>query len=125
MQTEQPWYIEAAELAGMPFPQAAEAWLASRTPYISKKTFCEYQMNIVTLSKFFGEMTLKEISADQVRMYQRMRLSQQCGPSGINHEGSVLQQLLKRIGRWDEIGPDYEALPLPQEARGRVLTRSE
>ena len=36
MQSENPWYIEAAELAGMPFPQAAEAWLASRTPYISK-----------------------------------------------------------------------------------------
>jgi len=28
MQSENPWYIEAAELAGMPFPQAAEAWLA-------------------------------------------------------------------------------------------------
>jgi hypothetical protein len=26
MQSENPWYIEAAELAGMP-PQAAEAWL--------------------------------------------------------------------------------------------------
>ena len=47
MQSEQPWYIEAAELAEMPFPQAAEAWLASRTPYISTKTFHEYQLNIV------------------------------------------------------------------------------
>lgn len=125
MRSEEPWYIEAAELAGMPFHQAAEAWLASRTPYISTKTFHEYQLNIVTLSKFFGEMTPRQISADQIRMYQRMRLSQQCGPSGINHEGSVLQQLLKRIGRWDEIGPDYEPLPLPKEPRGRVLTDEE
>jgi integrase len=125
MRSEEPWYIEAAELAGMPFPQAAEAWLASRTPYISTKTFHEYQLNIVTLSKFFGEMTPRQISADQIRMYQRMRLSQQCGPSGINHEGSVLQQLLKRIGRWDEIGPDHEPLPLPKEPRGRVLTDEE
>ena len=108
----------------MPFRQAAETWLASRTPYISKKTLHEYQMNIVTLSKFFGEVALKEITAEQIRQYQKMRL-EQCGPSGINHEGSVLQQLLKRVGRWDEIGRDYQALPLPKEKRGRVLTDAE
>jgi len=118
-------YIEAAELAEMPFPEAAEAWLASRTSYIAVKTFHEYQLNIATLSKFFGEMTLKQISSDQIRMYQKMRLSQECGPSGINHEGSVLQQLLKRVGRWDEVGPDYEPLPLPREPRGRALTDEE
>ena len=38
---------------------------------------------------------------------------------------SDLQQLLKRIGRWDEIGRDYEPLPLPREPRGRVLTAEE
>jgi hypothetical protein len=69
MQSGHLWYIESAELAEMLFPQAAEAWLASRTPYISTKTFHEYQLNIATLNKFFGEMTLK-ISVDQIRMYQ-------------------------------------------------------
>src|ERR1700730_1149304 len=52
-------------------------------------------------------------------------MAQQCGPSGINHEGSVMQQLLKRVGRWDEIGRDYEALPLSQEGCGRTLTDHE
>jgi hypothetical protein len=39
MQNENPWYIETAELADMLFPEAGELWLASRTPYISPKTF--------------------------------------------------------------------------------------
>ena len=39
MQNENPWYIETAELAEMLFPEAGEIWLASRTPYISPKTF--------------------------------------------------------------------------------------
>jgi hypothetical protein len=30
MQSEQPWYIETAELAEMLFPEAGELWLASR-----------------------------------------------------------------------------------------------
>jgi hypothetical protein len=73
MQNDRLWYVDAADLAEMPFRQAADAWLASRTPYISTKTFHEYELNINTLAKFFGEMTPKQISADQIRMYQRMR----------------------------------------------------
>ena len=52
MPSEQPWYIDAAELAEMPFLQAAETWLASRTSYISKKTFHEYKLNIKTLAAY-------------------------------------------------------------------------
>jgi hypothetical protein len=51
MQSEQPWYIDPAELAAMPFPQVAEAWLVSRTPYISKKIFHEYQQGLASLKK--------------------------------------------------------------------------
>jgi len=42
MQNKNPWYIETAELAEMLFPEAGELWLASRTPYISPKTFHEF-----------------------------------------------------------------------------------
>ena len=84
MQSEQPWYI-AAELAQLPFPLAAKAWLETRRAYISPKTFHEYEINIKMLSTFFGEMRLPEIDGDQVRAYQRMRQAQ-CGPFGINHE---------------------------------------
>lgn len=122
---EHAWYVDTKELSEMVFARAAEVWLASRTPYISAKTFHEYQLNIRTLQKFFGEMRLREITADQIRAYQAMRTSQQCGPSGVNHECSVLQQMLKRIGKWPEIGPQYQALPLPNNGPGRVLSPEE
>jgi len=76
------------------------------------------------LGAFFGEMRVQEITGDQIRAYQQMRL-EKCGPSGINHECSVLQQVLKRIGRWAEIAHNYQALPLSKEKRGRALEAEE
>jgi integrase len=125
MQNENPWYIETAELADMLFPEAGELWLASRTPYISPKTFHEYELNLRTLNRAFGETKLREITADQIRTYQAMRTSQKCGPSGVNHECSVLQQMLKRIGKWREIEHQFQALRLPDNGPGRVLSPEE
>jgi Phage integrase, N-terminal SAM-like domain len=125
MQSENPWYIATAELAEMLFPEAGEIWLASRTPYISSKTFHEYELNLRTLGKAFGETKLREITADQIRAYQAMRTSQKCGPSGVNHECSVLQQMLKRIGKWHEIEPQYQALRMLDNGPGRVLSPEE
>ena len=55
-----------SDLGSMLFPDAAEVWLASRTSYISGKTLHEYELNIRTLSVFFGETKLAEITADQI-----------------------------------------------------------
>jgi integrase len=112
--------MRTAALTQLDFRGAAEAWLETRKPYISTKTFHEYALNINTLSAFFSEIRLGEITADQIRAYQRARMTQ-CGPFAINHECSVIQQMLKRIGRWPEIAGDYQALPLPKEKRGRAL----
>ena len=112
--------MRTATLTQVNFFEAATAWLETRRPYISPKTFHEYELNIKTLTATFGAFRLTEISADQIRAYQRIRMGQ-CGPFAINHECSVLQQMLKRIGRWPEIAPDYQPLPLPKEKRGKVL----
>ena len=47
------------------------------------------------------------------------------GASLINREVSVLQQMLKRIGRWAEIAQHYQALPMPKESPHRALTPIE
>lgn len=112
--------VQTVALTQLPFAAAAKAWLETRKPYLSPKTIHEYNLNIRTLQSFFGEMRLNEISSDQIRAYQRMRMAN-CGPYAINHECSVLQQMLKRVGRWQEIAPNYQALPLPKEKRGRAL----
>ncbi len=116
--------MRTLQLGQLVFKSAADGWLETRKPYLSPKTIHEYELNIKTLSAFFGEVRLPEITADMLRAYQRMRLTQ-CGPFAINHECSVLQQMLKRIGKWPEIAPDYQPLPLPKEKRGRALRDEE
>jgi integrase len=116
--------MSIAALSQLPFTEACEGWLETRRPYISAKTAHEYRLNIYTLAKFFGEMRLTEIDADMIRSYQRMRMAK-CGPHSINHECSVLQQVLKRIGKWEDIGRGYQPLPLPKARRGRAITDQE
>jgi hypothetical protein len=82
-------------------------------------------LNLRTLGRAFRETKLREITADQIRAYQAMRTSQKCGPSGVNHECSVLQQMLKRIGKWHEIEHQFQALRLPDNGPGRVLSPDE
>jgi integrase len=109
---------------GAPFKEACFGWLKEREFHISEKTRHEYHLNINTLSKFFGDFTLAEISPDMLRAYQKARLTK-CGPFAINHELGVLQQVLKRIGRWDEFQYQYEPLPLPRRKRGRCIEDQE
>lgn len=108
-------------LTQLSFKSACEAWLESRRPYISAKTHHEYQLNIKTLSAFFGELRLQEIDGDLLRKYQRMRQAK-CGPFAINHECGLICQIRKRMGIPVE---DYQPLPLPKEIRGRALSDAE
>jgi integrase len=106
------------------FAEAASAWLETRRPYLKESTFSGYADHLKTLSIFFGEMRLPEIDGDHIRAFQRMRMAK-AGASIINRECSVLQQMLKRIGRWVDIQHDYQPLPLPKESPGRALTEQE
>jgi integrase len=106
------------------FGEAAAMWLETRKPYISERTYYDYKNYIITLSLFFGELKLTEISADDIRRYQRFRM-QRAGASLINHECSVLQQMLKRIGIWADLAPNFQPLPLPKESPHRALTPAE
>lgn len=111
-------------LTSASFEDAALAFLETRRPYIAPKTYHEYRLSIKPLAKFFGALRLQDITADDIRKYQRDRMKE-CGPFAINHETSLLQQMLKRIGRWPEIASDFQPLPLPKGLRGRALRDEE
>lgn len=116
--------MRTAALTQLGFRDAALAWLETRKPYLSPRTVRDYSAYVETLSAFFSEMKLTEIGPDHMRAYQRMRMLR-AGGSIINHECSVLQQILKRIGRWTELASDYQPLPLPKESPHRALTQAE
>lgn len=112
-------------LSELKFKSALEAFLETRRPHITQKSFYEYSKNITTLTKFFGAYYPIEIDADMIRRYQRKRTADGVGPSAVNHETCVLQQLLKRIGRWPIIQPDFQPLRLPKWQPGRIITPIE
>jgi integrase len=116
--------IRTLNLAQSPCSQSATAWLETRKPYLSPRTYEDYESYIGILSAYFGEMKLTEIGPDEIRAYQRMRMAR-AGASCINKECSVLQQMLKRIGRWADIKANYQPLPLPKESPHRALTPQE
>lgn len=91
-----------------------------------------YEHHVSTLSRFFGETPLGRINIGHLRQYQlaRMTNSEQAwknkaGPSLINHELSVVQQVLKRSGRWGYMAKYYEPLPLPMSGKPKVMTHQE
>lgn len=116
--------MRTAVLTQSSFSQAAMAWLETRKPYIGERTYIDYGNHIKTLSLFFAELPLLSIDADHLRAYQKMRMVR-AGASIINREMSVLQQMLKRVGRWPDIEGQYQPLPLPKESPHRALTPIE
>jgi hypothetical protein len=62
---------------------------------------------IRTLGSLFGNAArLDTFTADAIHRYQNLR-QEKAGGSSINKETGVLQELLKRTGRWFEVGHDY------------------
>ncbi len=119
-------------LLSLKFSSAAENWLSTRKPYLKERTFYMYGHHIATLAKFFGELAVQKIHLGHLRQYQLARMSnsggmweRRAGPSIINHELSVVQQVLKRAGRWKNLAHHYEPLPLPPSKRPKVMTEQE
>ncbi len=112
-------------LAKMPLREAATAWLDSRRQFLGRKTQREYELNIATLVKFFGNIRLEKLAnPDLIRVYQIER-GKTVGSCALNHECSIIQQLLKHIRRWQEVAPFYTPVPMPRESPGRAMTPDE
>lgn len=119
-------FVPTIALTALSFPLAAQAWLETRRAYISTQTFRDYTIYIRTLGRYFADFHLNEISADQIRAYQRDRMASVIY-SSVNKETSVLQQMLKRIGRWPELANDFQPLPPPKNSdeRARCISDEE
>ena len=116
--------MQKTEIAFLPFEQAANLWLETRRPFLAPRTLRDYAEYIAALSPFFLESRLGEIGPEHLRAFQKMRLVR-IGAARINQECGILQQMLKRIGRWQDIADDYQPLPVKKELRGRALSDKE
>lgn len=112
-------------LAHVLFRDAAEQWIKTREPYVRPRTVANLKTHISSLSAFLGHLPLGAITANWVSEYQGRRQRQSCGASAINHEVSVLRQILTRSGLWENIRLEYQPLPLPRYTKARVLSDRE
>lgn len=96
--------ISTDELAMLPFAEAAEAWLETRKLFVAEKTTLrDYKIYARTLGKFFQEMRLNEITADQIRAYQQVRMASAIWtsinkPSAFTARNSILPGI-KRLAK--------------------------
>jgi integrase len=114
----------ADDLSTMTFRQACHAFLETRRPFLSPRTWRGYEYFTKRLCDCFGTKRLPEITADHLRKYQRLR-SEKGDPNKINQELSVVVMMLKRIGCWEKIGLSYQRLPLRKTRVGRAMTDDE
>lgn len=127
---------DAAALGVLPFHDAADRWLESRKPSLKGRTPASYEHHISQLNKFFGDLRVNKIHVGHLNAYQKARTANSitlpdgtqvspwkktCGPSIINHELSVVQQVMKRAKEWARIGDLYIALPTPTSKKKKVL----
>ncbi|MGH9516356.1 MAG: tyrosine-type recombinase/integrase [Terriglobales bacterium] len=112
-------------LRALKFRDGIELFLESRRPFIRPHTLRDYNYCLKHLVPYFGDMLPTEITADHLREYQVQRY-EEAGSSWVNHECSVVQQLLKRCNLWEQnVGTGYQPLPLPKDGPGRCLTDEE
>jgi hypothetical protein len=118
--------FQSFDLREMVLSEALVVWLASRRNFIHPNTYRDYTYCARNLAESkMGGLVLTKLKPDHLRQYQSMRLAAGCGPHGINHEGSVFQQLMRRSGLWKDFAFDYQPLRLPRSEVGRALTDEE
>lgn len=122
----------ARALASMPFSEAMKHWLDSRERVLKGRTPALYRHQINILERFFVDMKPDDIHVGHMIAYQEARLinadgrwKRIAGPSAINHELSLVQQLLKRAGLWSRIAGLYRRLPLMPLRPSKVMTDIE
>src|SRR5580765_6309970 len=93
-------------LAEMTIATASKVFIESRRLFISPRTYKDYGYVRKPLSEWFGQKKLRDFTGKDIREMQR-KYSETAGPSHVNHMTSLLQQILKRAGLWEQVGRGF------------------
>jgi integrase len=132
---------ENVNISTLPFSQAAKFWMLRRrqSPKLRPRTHDTTQGYLDALEKFFGRLILREITPGHLRSYQIARLNNairangqelhpwkhRAGNSIVNHEISVLGQMLKHCRLWQRLRPFYFPRPMPKWSPREILSEEE
>lgn len=111
------------ELKHLPFPRAADKWLAQRSLYIRESTAQCYRDYLKRLKQYFA-MPLTEIHIGHFQDYQA-KMRKGYHPASVNHDLNILSQILKDADLWGPIREHYRPLPLPEVDAPKVMSEAE
>jgi integrase len=129
------------DFASMLFRDAGVYWMNLRrqSTRLKPRAHDATQGNIDALEKFFGALRLCDITPGHIRGYQIARLAnvvrargqelhpwkRNAGNMLINHEISVVGQMLKHCRLWQNVRPFYFPLAVKQWSPRTILTEDE
>lgn len=106
------------------FSVIAEAWIETKTAYLSPRSVTIEKLNLKHLRPIFGAMLLCDITPDSIAAYQRARLREKAAPKTINLEVGTLRAILRKHRVWANIQPDVKMLRVREDV-GRAITAVE
>lgn len=130
-----------ADMSSQIFREASGAWMRLRRldPELKPATHEATQGYLDALTKFFHALRLRDVTPGHVKGYQIARSNnvlrvagihmhpwKRCaGNSAINHELSVLGQMMTHCRLWHRIKPYYFPLGVPQWSSREILSEEE
>jgi integrase len=134
--------ITARDLARMTFSEAAKAWMTLRRqdPELEERTHEATLVYIHALEKFFAKVRLVDVTPGHLRNYQIARTSNVYRTGGVetklwkdtvagptvNHELSVLGQMMRFARLWHRIKPYYFPFEQPKwSPRPEILSEED
>lgn len=133
--------VNSADMAGMLFSEASKLWtlLRAQSNSLRPRTHETTDDYLNTLGKFFSKVRLCDITPGHIHNYQISRMNnlvhaggqelhpwkRKAGNSIINHELSVMGQMLTRCCLWHRIKPYYFPLEMPNWSPREILTEKQ
>ena len=112
------------DLARLPLEKAAELWLTERSKLVALNTYRIDKERLKPLQQKFGSKKLCEITAQELRAYQLLRI-EKVSPRTVNLELKVMRQLLRTARLWSRLTDDYKPLRENSKGPGRALTQEQ
>jgi integrase len=114
----------AQKFARLAFTEAAERFLADKTPHLAPKSTRRQGDLLKPLKKFFASAKLSSLTAESIRSYISHRKQAGLSSTTINMEIAILGQLLRRAKRWHIVSDEIKRLPT-SSGPGRALSLEE
>lgn len=106
------------------FAFAAKSWIEMKATTLAPKSIKIAELSLKHLNPIFGRKLVCDIVAEDIALYQRMRLREEAAPKSINLEVGTLRSVLRRSGHWAALLPNFAMLPVPEDV-GIQLTVAE